>query len=161
MFIELDVWLLCAECKIDFQNQNYTIITSRCKGPIFPPKQCCDAFLEFACPFADAINDLKNECSVTMFTYINLYGKYPPGIFSNLCVGGQGGIDCPEESKVEKEKKEKEEKEKKKKSIGIKMGVTHSTLLIIIAANFLVIFLFHSFWRIWKCGCIPTLPVLI
>jgi hypothetical protein len=80
-----------------------------------------------------------------MFTYINLYGKYPPGIFSNLCVGGQGGIDCPEEAKVEKEKKEKEEKEKKKKSIGIKMGVTHSTLLIIIAANFLVIFLFHSF----------------
>ena len=120
MFIELDVWLLCAECKIDFQNQNYTIITSRCKGPIFPPKQCCDAFLEFACPFADAINDLKTDCASTMFSYINLYGKYPPGIFSNLCVGGEGGIDCPEESKVEKEKKEKEEKEKRKKSIGIK-----------------------------------------
>ena len=151
MFIELDVWLLCAECKIDFQNQNYTIITSRCKGPIFPPKQCCDAFLEFACPFADAINDLKTDCASTMFSYINLYGKYPPGIFSNLCVGGEGGIDCPEEAKVVK----------KSESNGIKMGATHSTLLIIIAANFLVIFLFHSFWRIWKCGCIPTLPVLI
>ena len=150
MIIELDVWLLCAACTIDFQNQNYTIITSRCKGPRYPPKQCCDAFLEFACPFADAINDLKTDCASTMFSYINLYGKYPPGIFSNLCVGGEGGIDCPEEAKVVK----------KSESNGIKMGATHSTLLIIIAANFLVIFLFHSFWRIWKCGYITTLPVL-
>ncbi|KAI3994897.1 hypothetical protein MKX01_039213 [Papaver californicum] len=57
-------------CPVDFENQNYTIITSQCKGPRYPPKQCCSAFKEFACPYADELNDLNNVCSSTVFSYI-------------------------------------------------------------------------------------------
>ncbi|KFK40442.1 hypothetical protein AALP_AA3G373700 [Arabis alpina] len=81
-------------CKEDFANKNYTIITSKCKGPNYPAKVCCAAFKEFACPFAEALNDEKNECASTMFSYINLYGRYPPGIFANMCKEGKEGLDC-------------------------------------------------------------------
>lgn len=73
---------------------NYTIITSQCKGPKYPPKKCCSAFKEFACPYADQLNDLRNDCATTMFSYINLYGKYPPGLFANSCQE-KGGLKCP------------------------------------------------------------------
>lgn len=79
---------------MNFENQNYTIVTSKCKGPNYPPKICCDAFKEFACPFAEAISDLKTDCSSTMFSYINIYGKYPPGLFSSQCREGKEGLDC-------------------------------------------------------------------
>ncbi|KAF2535824.1 hypothetical protein F2Q68_00018912 [Brassica cretica] len=36
-------------CPMNFQFMNYTIITSRCKGPHFQHIECCDAFKEFAC----------------------------------------------------------------------------------------------------------------
>lgn len=29
-----------------------------------------------------------------MFSYINLYGKYPPGLFANECKEGKEGLDC-------------------------------------------------------------------
>ncbi|CAN8326247.1 unnamed protein product [Cochlearia groenlandica] len=83
-----------ATCKEDFANKNYTIITSKCKGPNYPAKACCNAFKDFACPFAEAINDEKTECASTMFSYINLYGRYPPGIFANMCKEGKEGLDC-------------------------------------------------------------------
>ncbi|KAL5207679.1 hypothetical protein ABZP36_032114 [Zizania latifolia] len=83
-----------SDCPVDFEFQNYTIITSKCKGPQFPPKLCCDAFKEFACPFTDYINDLSNDCASTMFSYINLYGKYPPGLFANQCRDGKKGLSC-------------------------------------------------------------------
>uniref|UniRef100_M4CF58 GPI-anchored protein LLG1-like domain-containing protein n=2 Tax=Brassica campestris TaxID=3711 RepID=M4CF58_BRACM len=73
---------------------NYTIITSQCKGPKYPPKKCCSAFKEFACPYADQLNDFRNDCATTMFSYINLYGKYPPGLFANSCQE-KGGLKCP------------------------------------------------------------------
>ncbi|ESQ54428.1 hypothetical protein EUTSA_v10026448mg [Eutrema salsugineum] len=81
-------------CKEDFASKNYTIITSRCKGPNYPAKVCCSAFKEFACPFAEALNDEKTECASTMFSYINIYGRYPPGIFANMCKEGKEGLDC-------------------------------------------------------------------
>ncbi|KAF0935620.1 hypothetical protein E2562_035075 [Oryza meyeriana var. granulata] len=81
-------------CPLNFEFQNYTIITSKCKGPRFPAKQCCDAFKEFACPFSDYINDESNYCASTMFSYINLYGKYPPGLFANECREGKLGLSC-------------------------------------------------------------------
>ncbi|KAG8059593.1 hypothetical protein GUJ93_ZPchr0002g26172 [Zizania palustris] len=81
-------------CPVNFEFQNYTIITSKCKGPQFPPKLCCDAFKEFACPFTDYINDLSNDCASTMFSYINLYGKYPPGLFANQCRDDKKGLSC-------------------------------------------------------------------
>ncbi|KAE8679185.1 GPI-anchored protein LORELEI [Hibiscus syriacus] len=82
-------------CPVNFEFLNYTIITSRCKGPKFPPESCCSAFKEFACPYAEQINDLTTECASTMFTYINLYGKYPPGLFAGECREGKLGLACP------------------------------------------------------------------
>ncbi|XAR68024.1 hypothetical protein NMG60_11003004 [Bertholletia excelsa] len=81
-------------CPVDFEHQNYTIITSQCKGPNYIPDQCCNALKQFACPHADAINDLKNSCAKTMFSYINLYGKYPPGLFSGMCREDKNGLKC-------------------------------------------------------------------
>ncbi|KAJ8542787.1 hypothetical protein K7X08_005310 [Anisodus acutangulus] len=82
-------------CPISFEFQNYTVITSQCRGPQYPAKQCCAAFVEFACPFSDFLNDLSNDCASTMFSYINLHGKYPPGIFANACKGDKLGLACP------------------------------------------------------------------
>ncbi|XP_020205487.1 GPI-anchored protein LLG2-like [Cajanus cajan] len=81
-------------CKVDFENKNYTILTSQCKGPAYPPDVCCNAFKQFACPFTDEINDVTTDCSYVMFSYINVYGKYPPGLFSNECKEGVQGLDC-------------------------------------------------------------------
>ncbi|KAF3952508.1 hypothetical protein CMV_021942 [Castanea mollissima] len=120
-------------CTENFENKNYTILTARCKGPQYPPVVCCNALKEFACPFADAINDLTTDCASTMFSYINLYGKYPPGLFSNLCREGKLGLNCtdvgPDPDEI---------------SYGVHTTVTHSTLLII-TAGFIVFLLFHWF----------------
>ncbi|XLU49659.1 hypothetical protein S245_044473, partial [Arachis hypogaea] len=48
-------------CSVNFEFVNHTIITSKCKGPNYPPKECCGAFKEFACPYADVLNDLQND----------------------------------------------------------------------------------------------------
>ncbi|CAH8392227.1 unnamed protein product [Eruca vesicaria subsp. sativa] len=82
-------------CPVNFEFMNYTIITSQCKGPNYPTKECCGSFKEFACPYTDQLNDLSNDCATTMFSYINLYGKYPPGIFANQCKEGKEGLECP------------------------------------------------------------------
>lgn len=86
-----------ASCPVSFEFQNYTIITSQCKGPSYSTELCCHAFTEFACPFAGDINNLTTDCASTMFSYINLYGKYPPGLFSNLCKGDKYGLACEAE----------------------------------------------------------------
>lgn len=84
-----------AACPVNFEFMNYTIITSRCKGPQYPANLCCQAFKDFACPYSEDLNDLSNECSSTMFSYINLYGNYPPGLFSSLCHDDKVGLICP------------------------------------------------------------------
>ncbi|KAJ1280763.1 hypothetical protein BS78_04G258100 [Paspalum vaginatum] len=81
-------------CPVNFEFQNYTIITSKCKGPKFPASQCCAALKEFACPYYMYLNDESNDCASTMFSYINLYGKYPPGLFSSECREGKEGLSC-------------------------------------------------------------------
>ncbi|KAJ8423782.1 hypothetical protein Cgig2_018441 [Carnegiea gigantea] len=86
--------LSISACPVSFENLNYTIITSRCKGPKYPPKECCNAFKDFACPYADELNDPQNNCATTMFSYINLYGKYPPGLFANECRDSKRGLEC-------------------------------------------------------------------
>lgn len=82
-------------CPVNFEFLNYTIITSQCKGPRYPANRCCPAFKELACPFTDVLNDLTNECASIMFSYINLYGNYPPGLFANECHEGKLGLACP------------------------------------------------------------------
>ncbi|KAJ4840659.1 hypothetical protein Tsubulata_023637 [Turnera subulata] len=82
------------KCTVNFENMNYTIITSRCKGPTYERKSCCDALKYFTCPVVDAINDRESDCAATMFSYINLYGKYPPGLFANQCKENTDGLAC-------------------------------------------------------------------
>ncbi|XP_074592126.1 GPI-anchored protein LLG1-like [Curcuma longa] len=81
-------------CPVSFEFMNYTIITSRCKGPLYPADQCCGALADFACPYSVEINDLTNNCAQIMFSYIHNYGNYPPGLFANECHGGKLGISC-------------------------------------------------------------------
>ncbi|XP_073367369.1 GPI-anchored protein LLG1-like isoform X2 [Aegilops tauschii subsp. strangulata] len=69
--------LLQIDCPVDFEYQNYTIIISRCKGPHYPPTECCDAFRDFACPFAVYINNKGTNCADTMISGINFFRKYP------------------------------------------------------------------------------------
>ncbi|TYJ01084.1 hypothetical protein E1A91_A13G130100v1 [Gossypium mustelinum] len=56
---------------------------------------CCATFKKFACPYAKQINDFRTDCASTMFSYINLYGKYPPGLFAAECREGKQGLKCP------------------------------------------------------------------
>ncbi|XP_078437186.1 GPI-anchored protein LLG2-like [Wolffia australiana] len=81
-------------CPISFEFMNYTVLTSECKGPRYPPELCCPAFVKFACPYADVLNDPTNTCASTMFSYINLNGNYPAGLFANTCVGSKRGLEC-------------------------------------------------------------------
>ncbi|XP_021758826.1 GPI-anchored protein LLG2-like isoform X1 [Chenopodium quinoa] len=82
------------DCPLDVQHLNYTIIISRCKGPRYPANICCGAFKELACPYAPTLNDVTNNCATTLFSYINLYGKYPPGLFANICRDSKRGLEC-------------------------------------------------------------------
>ncbi|XP_044477848.1 GPI-anchored protein LLG1-like [Mangifera indica] len=84
-----------AACPVNFEFLNYTIITSQCKGPKFPPDSCCNALKEFACPYTEEINDLTTDCASIMFSYINLYGNNPPGLFAAECREGKEGLACP------------------------------------------------------------------
>ncbi|KAI3465756.1 hypothetical protein Pfo_022419 [Paulownia fortunei] len=81
-------------CSVDFENMNYTVITSQCKGPNYSPERCCTPLKELLCPIKDQVNDLKSNCADTFFSYVNLYGKYPPGLFAALCREGEQGLDC-------------------------------------------------------------------
>lgn len=67
---------------------------------MYPPTLCCNAFKQFACPFADQISDMTTDCATVMFSYINVYGKYPPGLFANECKEGKEGLDCSTVNKV-------------------------------------------------------------
>ncbi|XP_044345681.1 GPI-anchored protein LLG1 [Triticum aestivum] len=82
------------DCPMDFESQNYTIITSRCKGPQSPPTECCDAFKKFACPFSLYINNQSTNCADTMLTYINVHGSYPAALFADECQKGKEGVSC-------------------------------------------------------------------
>jgi hypothetical protein len=37
---------------------------------------------------------MTTDCATVMFSYINIYGKYPPGLFANECKEGKEGLDC-------------------------------------------------------------------
>ncbi|XP_020182349.1 GPI-anchored protein LLG1 isoform X2 [Aegilops tauschii subsp. strangulata] len=81
------------DCPMSFETQNYTILTNKCKRPQYPPTECCDAFKEFACPFAAYINNQSTNCADTMFSYIDFRG-YPKGLFANECLKGKEGVSC-------------------------------------------------------------------
>ncbi|VVB04263.1 unnamed protein product [Arabis nemorensis] len=74
---------------------DYKVLTRRCKGPAFPARECCAAFKEFACPYVNHINNLNNDCAKIMFSYMNIYGNYPLGLFANECKETKDGLVCP------------------------------------------------------------------
>ncbi|XP_038714112.1 GPI-anchored protein LLG1-like [Tripterygium wilfordii] len=122
------------KCPVNFEGMNYTIVTSMCKGPQYPADKCCSGLKEFACPHADEVSDMTNDCASTMFSYINLYGKYPPGLFANLCKGDDKGLKCSDAETVQKNTV---------KPNSAHIAATESKLLML-AAGFLVL-LFHLF----------------
>lgn len=125
-----------AGCPVNFEFLNYTIITSQCKGPQYSPKLCCGAFKDFACPYADELNDLTNDCASTMFSYINLYGKYPPGLFASECREGKEGLECPAQAPSTQSSKD---------SVNASRGqIVSSYSMLTLLAGFLVL-LFHLF----------------
>ncbi|XP_037415917.1 G-type lectin S-receptor-like serine/threonine-protein kinase At1g11410 isoform X2 [Triticum dicoccoides] len=81
------------DCPTDFESQNYTIITSKCKGLQHPTMECCAAFKEFSCPFAAYNNMQSTNCAATMLAYINVQGTYPAGLFDE-CLVGMEGVSC-------------------------------------------------------------------
>ncbi|KAJ8615221.1 hypothetical protein MRB53_034593 [Persea americana] len=120
-------------CPVNFEFQNYTVITSQCKGPHYSQNACCTAFKEFACPFADELNDVSNDCASTMFSYINLNGRYPPGLFASFCREGKEGLACLASGPLADDTNA---------NAGQKLQNV-SALLIILAAGFFM--LFHIF----------------
>ncbi|CAM0906224.1 unnamed protein product [Alopecurus aequalis] len=85
------------DCPVTFEGANYTLLTSRCKGPLYQPALCCAALVDFACPYGVYINDASTNCAATMFSMIHLYGKYPTGLFANTCKGNNEGLKCPDD----------------------------------------------------------------
>ncbi|CAL9226924.1 unnamed protein product [Arabidopsis halleri] len=83
------------KCEVNFEYMDYKSLTKRCKGPAFPAKECCSAFKEFACPYVSEINNMNSDCAQTMFSYMNIYGNYPPGLFANECRERKDGLVCP------------------------------------------------------------------
>ncbi|KAL1566933.1 GPI-anchored protein LLG1-like [Salvia divinorum] len=81
-------------CPVNIENLNYTIITSQCKGPNYPPEPCCSSLTELACPIASDLNDQTNDCDDQLFSYITTVGKYPPGLFSSICKDSERGLEC-------------------------------------------------------------------
>ncbi|KAH7660293.1 hypothetical protein IHE45_16G089600 [Dioscorea alata] len=73
------------KCQQSFEFANYTILTSKCKGPDYPKNQCCSALGDFACQYAQLINDASYDCSSIMLTYIYQHTGYPQGLFSSEC----------------------------------------------------------------------------
>lgn len=90
-------YFIFLDCRVNFRQQNYTKLTSKCKAPKYYGRLCCPAFKDFACPFSDDLNDVNNnDCAYIMFSFINLHGKYPPGLFFDKCVEGKFGLRCPD-----------------------------------------------------------------
>ncbi|KAJ4825465.1 hypothetical protein Tsubulata_047066, partial [Turnera subulata] len=81
-------------CKVDFENMDYSIFTNTCKRPLLPAKPCCDALKVFACPYVDDINDATTTCAHNMIYSIYRHGKYPMGLFSKKCKEGVKGLAC-------------------------------------------------------------------
>ncbi|XP_009794220.1 GPI-anchored protein LLG1-like [Nicotiana sylvestris] len=120
-------------CPVDFEKENYTIVTSQCKGPHYNETLCCNAFKQLACNHMDEINDVQNGCATIMFNYINLYGKYPPGLFANMCKEDKKGLNCDNITPPEGNKPEEQKSNSAK-------GSKSSMVLVLIASILIILF---------------------
>lgn len=64
-------------------------------GRRYPADSCCGgAFEELACPFSDFLIDLTTNRASSLFSYIDICGKYPPGLFANERKESNRGLGC-------------------------------------------------------------------
>ncbi|KAJ7558198.1 hypothetical protein O6H91_04G027900 [Diphasiastrum complanatum] len=82
-------------CPIDMANLNYTPCISICKAPNFPKVPCCEGFKAVVCPIVLYFNNASTDCPDEFFSYLNLYGSFPGGLFNDYCVEGVQGLACP------------------------------------------------------------------
>lgn len=90
----LQQYLVKNDCPINFEKENYSPLTSQCKGPQYNAALCCNAFKVVACRYTNEINDESNGCATGMFISINESGKYPTGLFENICKEAEEGLKC-------------------------------------------------------------------
>lgn len=92
---------------------------------------------------------MTTDCASVMFSYINIYGKYPPGLFANQCKEGKEGLDCSQVKPANSSDP----------SNSGPVAAPHSILLMT-TAGFLG-FLFHLLWRLkmWKTSCINWINI--
>ncbi|XP_009769646.1 GPI-anchored protein LLG1-like [Nicotiana tabacum] len=90
----LQQYLVKNDCPINFEKEDYTPLTSQCKGPQYNPALCCNGFKTIACRYTNEINDESNGCATGMFISINESGKYPTGLFENICKEAEEGLKC-------------------------------------------------------------------
>lgn len=91
---------------MSFEGANYTVITSRCKGPLYQQTLCCGALKDFACPYSTYINDASTNCAATMFSYINLYGKLLTTFLADELIQEFQSRDEEEQQEVLKKREE-------------------------------------------------------
>ncbi|KAL8505373.1 hypothetical protein ACS0TY_016564 [Phlomoides rotata] len=83
------------KCSYNFDNLDYTVITSVCKGPEYPQEPCCDGFKKLVCPYVDYFNNATTTCADDIVSSIQNKGKYPDDLFFRLCRDGKDGLVCP------------------------------------------------------------------
>lgn len=81
----------------------------------------------------DELNDVQNGCATIMFNYINLYGKYPPGLFANMCKEDKKGLNCDNIIPPEGNKPEEQKSHSAK-------GSKSSVVLMLIASILIILF---------------------
>lgn len=77
---------------------------------------------------------MQNGCATTMFNYINLYGKYPPGLFANMCKEDKEGLNCKDV--IQPEAKSDEQKRNSSKG-------TKCSMILMVITTFLVILMLN------------------
>ncbi|XP_060189116.1 GPI-anchored protein LLG1-like [Lycium barbarum] len=90
----LERFMVKNDCPIDFEKEDFSVLTNQCKGPNYNPVTCCNGIKQIACRYAEEINDENNRCAQGMNYFINKKGGYPMGLFSNMCRDDREGLNC-------------------------------------------------------------------
>ncbi|CAN4116830.1 unnamed protein product [Withania somnifera] len=81
-------------CPVDFSKEDYTPLTSTCKGPYYNPLVCCNGFKQIACKYTELINNVENGCATGLFFFMGKQGGYPNDLFNQICKGDKEGLSC-------------------------------------------------------------------
>ncbi|KAK4366333.1 hypothetical protein RND71_014213 [Anisodus tanguticus] len=90
----LEKYLVKNDCPIDFEKEDFSVLTNQCKGPNYNPITCCNGLKQVACRHPKEVNGVENGCATGMFYFINKRGGYPYSLFSNMCKEDKEGLNC-------------------------------------------------------------------